>query len=159
MLSDLQVEQFRTFGFVTLRNLFSPAEIERLREEYETELDRVYAHEPFMGEKRYWTMMLHPRTPLFSSLLEDTRFCSIAEQLFGKDVLGICTDANRYVGDTNWHPDHYVDPEEDCYGIKFAFYLDPVHADSGAPSPHSRLALSGPTQPAARPNSGHWSCL
>ena len=40
-----------------------PEEVEILREEYESELDHVYADQPFTGETRYWTMMLHPRTP------------------------------------------------------------------------------------------------
>jgi hypothetical protein len=88
-------------------------------------------------------MMLHPRTPLYASLLEDERFCSIAEQLYGDDVIGIGADANRYVGDTSWHPDHRADPEEDCFGVKFAFYLDPVDATSGAlrliPGSHNRV--------------------
>ena len=142
MLTDKQFRHYRTFGFVVLRDFFTPQEVETLRAEYEAELDRVYAHAPFTGEKRYWTTMLHPRTPLYSSLLEDERFCSVAEQLYGDDVIGIGTDANRYVGDTRWHPDHHADPDEDCYGVKFAFYLDPVGADSGAlrviPGSHNR---------------------
>ena len=132
MLTNRQFQHFRTFGFVVLRNLFSADEVATLRAEYEAELDLVYADQPFTGETRYWTMMLHPRTPLFAGLLEDERFCSVAEQLYGPDVIGICTDANRYVGDTRWHPDHAADPEEDCFGVKFAIYLDPVDADSGA---------------------------
>ena len=59
-------------------------------------------------------------------LLEDPRFCKPTEQLYGEDALGIVSDANRYVGHTRWHPDHSVDPAEDCYGVKFAFYLQPV---------------------------------
>ena len=132
MLTDLQLQHFRTFGFVTLRNLFTLEEVETLRSEYEAELNYLYADQPFTGEKRYWAMMLHPRTPLYASLLEDERFCTIAEQLYGDDVIGIGTDANRYVGDSNWHPDHAADPKEDCFGVKFAFYLDPVDATSGA---------------------------
>ena len=143
MLTDKQFQHFRTFGFVVLRDLFTPQEVETLRNEYEEELDRVYAHAPFTGETRYWTPMLHPRTPLYASLLEDKRFCSVAEQLYGDDVIGIGTDANRYVGDTRWHPDHGPDPDQDCYGIKFAFYLDPVDATSGAlrliPGSHNRV--------------------
>ncbi len=142
MLTDQQLEHYRTFGFVTLRNLFTPEEVETLRHEYETELDHVYADRPFTGQTRYWAMMLHPRTPLFAGLLEDERFCRVAEQLYGEDVIGIGTDANRYVGDTRWHPDHRADPDEDCYGVKFAFYLDPVDAGSGAlrliPGSHRR---------------------
>lgn len=142
MLTDHQLQHFRTFGFVTLHKLFTPEEVEILREEYESELDHVYAEQPFTGETRYWTMMLHPRTPLYASLLEDERFCGVAEQLYGDDVIGIGTDANRYVGDTRWHPDHRADPSADCFGVKFAFYLDPVDAESGAlrliPGSHRR---------------------
>ncbi len=142
MLTEPQLQHFRTFGFAILRDLFTPEEVETLRREYEAELKYVYADQPFTGEKRYWTSMLHPRTPLYSSLLEDPRFCSVAEQLYGDDVIGISTDANRYVGDTRWHPDHRADPNEDCFGVKFAFYLDPVDATSGAlrliPGSHNR---------------------
>ena len=142
MLTDQQLHHFRTFGFVTLHKLFTPEEVEVLRQEYESELDHVYADQPFTGETRYWTMMLHPRTPLYASLLEDERFCGVAEQLYGDDVIGIGTDANRYVGDTRWHPDHRADPSADCFGVKFAFYLDPVDAESGAlrliPGSHRR---------------------
>ena len=142
MLTQIQLQHFNTFGFIVLRNLFTPAEVETLRREYEAELNHVYAGQPFTGETRYWTTMLHPRTPLYASLLEDERFCSAARQMYGDDVLGIGTDANRYVGDTSWHPDHRTDPKEDCYGVKFAFYLDPVDATSGAlrliPGSHNR---------------------
>ena len=142
MLTDRQLGHYRTFGFVVLRNLFTAAEMATLRAEYEAELDLVYADRPFTGETRYWTMMLHPRTPLFAGLLEDERFSTVAEQLYGPEVIGICTDANRYVGDTRWHPDHAADPDEDCFGVKFAFYLDPVGADTGAlrliPGSHNR---------------------
>ncbi|MCY4603094.1 MAG: hypothetical protein OXE49_02585, partial [Gemmatimonadetes bacterium] len=117
MLTDQQLQHFRTFGFVSLRKLFTPEEVEILREEYESELGHVYADQPFTGETRYWTMMLHPRTPLYASLLEDERFCGVAEQLYGDDVIGIGTDANRYVGDTRWHPDHRADPSADCFGV------------------------------------------
>ena len=142
MLTAGQIRHYHTFGFVILRSLFTAGEVATLRAEFEAELDRVYAHRPFTGETRYWTMMLHPRTPLFAGILEDERFCSVAEQLYGADVIGIGTDANRYVGDTRWHPDHAADPEEDCFGVKFAFYLDSVGADSGAlrliPGSHQR---------------------
>ena len=28
--------------------------------------------------------------------------------------------------------DHNADPTQDCYGVKFAYYLEPVDAESGA---------------------------
>ncbi len=143
MLTSAQLEHFRTFGFIVLPELFTPGEVEKLRAEFEAELDFVYADQPFTGETRYWTTMLGPRTPFFASLLEDERFCSVAEQIHGGDVIGINADANRYVGDTSWHPDHRADPEEDCFGVKFAIYLDPVDAATGAlrivPGSHNRV--------------------
>ena len=53
----------------------------------------------------------------------------MAEQLYGEDVFGIASDVNRYVGDTRWHPDT---GSLDQYGVKFAYYLQPVTADTGA---------------------------
>ncbi len=142
MLTDQQIRHYKTFGFLVLRDLFTPEEIETLRNEYESELNLVYSDKPFTGKERYWTYMMNPRTPFYASLLEDPRFCNVAEQLYGDDVIGIGTDANRYVGDTRWHPDHHADPHEDSFGVKFAFYLDPVAANSGAlrliPGSHNR---------------------
>ena len=142
MLTDTQLKHYRTFGFTVLRGFFRPDEVQTLSDEFEAELDLAYADQPFQGETRYWAMMLHPRTPFFASLLESDRFCSIAEQLYGDDVIGINTDANRYVGDSGWHPDHHADPEADCFGVKFAIYLDPVDTTTGAlrivPGSHNR---------------------
>ena len=142
MLTDVQFQHYQTFGFIVLRDFFTQDEVGILRNEFEEELNLVYEHEPFTGETRYWTVMLHPRTPLFYSLLEDKRFCSVAEQIYGNDVIGIMADANRYVGNTRRHPDHDVAPDRDCYGVKFAFYLDAVDGKSGAlrliPGSHNR---------------------
>ena len=140
MLTDHQLQHFRTFGFVTLRKLFTPEEVEILREEYESELDHVYADQPFKGETRYWTMMLHPRTPLYASLLEDERLCGVAEQLYGDDVIGIGTDANRYVGDTGWHPDHRADPSADCFRRQVRLLPRPGRCRERCPAAHPRFA-------------------
>ena len=83
--------------------------------------------------------MLGPSTPFFASLLEDPRLCNVAEQLYGDDTLGIVTDANRYVGHKRWHPDTGSIHQ---FGVKFAFYLEPVGPDTGAlrviPGSHKR---------------------
>ena len=143
MLTDKQFQHFRTFGFVVLRDLFTPQEVETLRAEYEAELDRVYAHAPFTGETRYWTTMLHPRTP------------PVREPPGGRALLQRGRAALRRRRDRHRHrrqplrrrhalaPRHGPDPDQDCYGIKFAFYLDPVDATSGAlrliPGSHNRV--------------------
>ncbi len=129
MLSNEQYQHFQTFGFIILRQFFTAAEVATLSAEFEKGLDLAYAHRPFDGSERHWVPQMGPSTPLYASLLEEEHFWSITAQLYGED-------ANRYVGDTRWHPDHRVDSTEDCYGIKFAFYLDSVRPDTGVPGSH-----------------------
>ena len=132
MLTEQQEDQFRTFGFVVMPQVFGADELATIEAEYEDGLNAAYPHLPFDGSKRHWTNTLGAVTPFMASMLEDKRFLLTAQQLFGDDVLGMGADANRYVGHTYWHPDHKSDPTKDCYGIKFAYYLDPVGAQSGA---------------------------
>ena len=131
MLTREQHRHFETFGFIVLRQFFSPREMQRAGNEFETALDALYAGDPFDGSKRHSAILTGEETPFFAGLPEDPRLYGIAEQLYG-DCFPITSDANRYVGDSRWHPDHYIDVEKDCYGIKFAYYLDPVGPESGA---------------------------
>ena len=132
MLSNEQYQHFQTFGFILLRQFFSSDEVKTLREEFEKGLNLVYKDRPFDGSEPHWASQLGPDTPFYASLPEDERFWSITAQLYGEDAFVVNTDANRYIGDTPWHFDHFIDPAEDCYGVKFVFYLDPVGPDSGA---------------------------
>lgn len=131
MLTKEQYQHFQAFGFVVLRDFFSKEEIETASLEFETALDAVYADDPFDGSKRHSAILTGENTPFFANLPEKSNLYEIAEQLYG-DCFPITSDANRYVGDSAWHPDHYIDSEKDCYGIKFAYYLDPVDSESGA---------------------------
>ena len=132
MLTPEQYQYFQAFGFIVLRRFFSPGEVATIREEFERGLDAAFADTPFDGTERHGAILTGPDTPFFATLPEKPRLYEIAEQLYGTDCFPITSDANRYVGDSGWHPDHYIDVEKDCYGIKFAHYLDPVDAESGA---------------------------
>ena len=128
-MSKQQIHHFQTFGFLVLRKVFDPDEIQTIEREFDHGLDTAYRDKPFDGSARHWVPMLGEETPYFAALLEDPRFCDAAEQLYGDDVIGMACDANRYVGDTRWHPDTGSLHQ---YGIKFAFYLDPVGPETGA---------------------------
>ena len=80
-------------------------------------MESAYSHAPSDGTRRHMLRMMGSKTPFFASLLEAPRFCDVAEKLFGEDCLGAVTDANRYVGDTRWHPDT---TSLHRYGVKFA---------------------------------------
>lgn len=129
MLTEQQINYFNTFGFIVLRQVFTSDELNTINSEVIQRMETAYQHLPFDGTRRHWVPMLEKETPFFANLLEDPRFYETAEQLYGDDVFGITSDANRYVGDTKWHPDTRSAHQ---YGIKFAFYLKPVGAKTGA---------------------------
>lgn len=129
MLTDTQFQHFQTFGFVVLRQLFTPEEQAIIEKEFVGELEYVYRDQPFDGTRRFWVPMAGQRTPFYTNLLEDPRLAGVAAQVYGEDVLGIATDSNRYVGNTGWHPDTASIHQ---FGVKFAFYLQSVGPESGA---------------------------
>ena len=129
MLTEQQITHFQTSGFLILRDAFSPDELELINAEFERGLTAAYRHAPFDGARRHWVQMMGPETPFFAALLEDPRFCEAAEQFYGEDVIGMGSAANRYISNTRWHADT---GSIDQYGVKFAHYLQPVDANSGA---------------------------
>ena len=138
MLTAEQLAHFKTFGFVILRGLLTPDELETVRTEFDRRAAVVLSYEPFDGTKRHGINMMGEDTPFFASLMEDPRFAETAGQMFD-DVLGRGSDGNRYVKNTFWHYDPGC-PE--AYGVKFATYLRPMRAHNGAlrlvPGSHRR---------------------
>ena len=127
MLSDDQIEFFDTFGYLVIRDYLPAAEMTVIRQEFETAMDTAYTHQPFDGSRRQWlTMMGSNYTPQLAGLLEDDRFVGVAEQLYGK-VVPFMVDGNRYIGDTQWHPDSTA-----AGGVKLFLYLEPLTAATGA---------------------------
>lgn len=127
MLTDHQVQYFRTFGFLVLKNYVTPDEISQLRAEFDEAMRIAYRGEEFDGTKRHWIPMLGPAAPTFGRLAGDPRFLHAARELSGEDMALFTVDANRYVGDTGWHSDGA--PKR---STKFVLYLEPVAAESGA---------------------------
>lgn len=116
-----------------MRGYFKPEEVARIRGELSSCMESAYRHAPFDGTRRHWLPMMGDCSPFMASLLEDPRFFDAAEQLLDAPAMGWLVDANRYVGDTGWHPDASADPGSgEQPGVKFAFYLDPVGPDTGA---------------------------
>ena len=129
MLSPRERAHFETFGFIVLRSALTAAEVRRVDEECLRRLEAAYPHAPFDGTARHWTGMNGPATPFVASLMEDPRFWGIAQQLFGEHAVGAHCDGSRCTKDTTWHPDTV---SARLGGVKFALYLQPLGADSGA---------------------------
>ncbi len=131
MLTEHQQTYFETFGFLPLRGLFSPREVETFKEEFKLKMEttrRFTGPQDAPPEIVSWTN-LGAETPLLASLIEDSRIVSIAEQLLGEDCVGLSCNSISYVNDTAWHGDNY---NFAMHSIKFLFYMQPVSADSGA---------------------------
>ena len=128
MLTEGQVHQFKTFGFVVMKGVFNADELKTIQAEFDERAAVASSHEPFDGTKRHNLNMMGDDTPFYASLLEDPRFADAADQMYG-EALGQSADANRYVTNTSWH---YDAGAYEGYGVKFAMYLQPVRADTGA---------------------------
>ena len=145
MLTEAQLTQFEVFGFLVLRGLLTPAEIDRAGADFDIGLGAAREGMERAGIRGQlnWSN-LGPETPFLASLLEDERFFGAAQQILGDDAVGSFSNANSFDGDrTEWHPD-VVQP--DWKGIKFGFYLQPLDRNSGAlrliPGSHREPLLS-----------------
>lgn len=136
MVTPGQKTQFETFGFLTIRKLFSETEMDRLSSQYEDIMRDDREGQPFKGERQSVHPFVEAR-PSLIELIDDERIYETVEGLLGQGFLWVASDGNYYVGDTPWHADglrHAIDPKlEDWHYpmIKVAFYLDPVAKDTG----------------------------
>src|ERR1700677_2659704 len=127
-LSAAELRSFKAFGFLVLRQVLTRDELRTMEGEFATAMATQHSV-PFDGSKRHNAGLMGQDTPFFAELLDEPRFLDVARQLMGEDILGICIDGNRYVGDTGWHPDHTTNL---LPGLKFAIYLQSVRGGSGA---------------------------
>mgnify|MGYP001235738766 CR=1 FL=1 len=56
MLTAEQSQYFQTFGFIILRQFFSPDEVATIRAEFEKGLDAACADTPFDGSERHYPL-------------------------------------------------------------------------------------------------------
>jgi ectoine hydroxylase-related dioxygenase (phytanoyl-CoA dioxygenase family) len=167
MITEGQKAHFEAFGFVVMRGLFSPEEMEEIGEEF----DGITAEErdgrPYGGEQQSIQPFIETR-PRLLSLVADDRIYETTEDLLGPGFVWVGSDGNHYVYDTPWHADglrNAIDPGLPDWHypiIKIGFYLDPLRKDTGClrviPGSHRPAFgdLLGPTSergdhPDARP--------
>ena len=126
--TGVDIETFRTFGFVVLRGAFDPGPLSN-------EMDRCFADglrasfEAAVGGGVLggaYLPMMSERTPVSLSLLE--RFVEPAADLLGSPVLPVRAKGVRYFASANWHHDS----DQDVASVGFVAYLDRLDADNGA---------------------------
>ena len=132
MLTNAQIEHFRTFGFVALPGLLSQY-AEALHHEVETALRNAYAdtydERVIDGISGHYLPMASVRTPVSASLVcDDPVLIDAAEQLLGAPVLPSVPEGVLYFAEAGWHNDDGIGVR----GIKLATYFDPLDVTRGA---------------------------
>ncbi len=109
MLSHQQILQFRTFGYVVLRGLLSPAEAAALRAEVTTALTGAFGTlgtEPDDrgGISGDYLPLAVDRAPLSQSLIaDDRRTFGVSGELLGGLTVPSAGIATCFTGDSSWH--------------------------------------------------------
>jgi len=127
MLTSGQIALFETFGYVVLRKLFSPDEMDTFTREANEIREEVLGQPP-ETTGRGKVEPFFERRPFLNSLLDDDRIYGIAEDLLGEDFVLDETEGNWHVGDTKWHGSAHWDV---IRWIKIGFYLEPLTRDTG----------------------------
>ena len=128
MLSAEQVLHFETFGFVIVRQAFSPEETAKISREFDEVLEDDRSGRVFDGAKRQSIIGFIERRPGLTHLVETDLVYEAMEQLLGPGFVWIGSDGHLYIGDTAWHADS---PSQSYRRIKVAIYLDPVQKETG----------------------------
>ena len=138
MLTEGQKQFFDTFGFLTLRKVFTPVEMATIKQES----DEIFGED--LGTKldtgRVALQPFFERRPFMSTLVADDRIYSIGESLLGPDFFLIGTEGNLHSGDTYWHGGGLW--AETVKAVKIAFYPETLTAATGSlrvvPGSHRR---------------------
>jgi hypothetical protein len=133
------VVHFETFGFVVLRDLLTPDEVERLRSEVVGALTDVFGEAFGRNTRADGTMdvtvpgnflpLMADASPLSQALVvDDPRLPTIAARLLGDFTVASPALAACLVGETPWHNDAGTGNR----WVRVNAYLDPVTETSGA---------------------------
>jgi hypothetical protein len=127
-LTDKQVAFFNTFGYLVVRSLLTPSEVDRLTQAFEWSIQHWGGGHTHDGSKR--TMLAGPieHAPDLCALMDHPGILGLIGGVIGEDFNYCGGDGNYYTGDTRWHPDGSWGQ---LWSTKTAFYLDEVKRDSG----------------------------
>lgn len=127
-LTDTQTNFFNTFGYLVVRQLFTPEEVDRISDGFEWSIQNRGGGDGHKGKKR--TMFGGPieHTPEMCAILDHPGILGLIGGVIGDDFNYCGGDGNYYTADTNWHPDGNWGQ---LFAVKVAFYLDSLDAQTG----------------------------
>jgi hypothetical protein len=124
VLTEQQIEQFRTFGFLVLPGALDGITLGRLIDEVD---DAIAAAEP-RDEAGGSTGHYIPARDRQASLELVERFQALAQELLGREAFPVAAHEILFFAERGWH----VDVGPDVPALKVAVYLETLDARSGA---------------------------
>ena len=147
MITAEQKAHFETFGFLVLKQLFTPEEAAIMKRESDEIFEEVRGGEPFTGETWEAVQPFFERRPFLSRLPGDDRIYDLAVTLVGPNPILEVTEGNLHTGTTQWHGSKL--PGKLMAHAKIAFYLEPVTRETGCLRVIPGSHIAGPTDPFA----------
>ena len=129
MLTAAQIAHYEAFGFVVLKQLFTPDEAAIMKCEAEEIFAQARGGRPFAGTQTEYVQPFFERRPFLFSLLDDDRIYNIGVDLLGEDFVLDQTEGRLRVEPTPWHGGG-LSPSG-LHFVKIGFYLDPLTRESG----------------------------
>lgn len=132
MITSEHLDHYRSFGFVVLRRQLDDATTAALSAEVDSAFRDAFGaafdDRPERGgiEGHYLPVMSRARTPTSLQLVE--RLHPVARRLLGGEALPAPAQAILFFDQAAWHADTGFGVE----AVKFACYLEPLRADTGA---------------------------
>ncbi|MFI7449653.1 phytanoyl-CoA dioxygenase family protein [Nonomuraea sp. NPDC049714] len=125
---------YEVHGYLLVRGLLEPGEVNALREEVQQALSSSYdfRRRPLdfaTGTAGLYLPMVGPATPLSRALLADSRFLGVAGTLLRSQVVPKPAKGILYRDASPWHCDS---ADERLRAVKAVAYLDPLAASTGA---------------------------
>jgi ectoine hydroxylase-related dioxygenase (phytanoyl-CoA dioxygenase family) len=153
MITNEQIDHFRVFGFLVLRQAFSSEEIGEITNEADAIWDREAPEGSKAGTMASFGEFVE-RNAQLTRLAEDDRIYGTVNQLLGDGFVWAGSEGNVgcLSGGTahHWHADRPGRDELDYLRIKVMIYLDPTRKETGAfrviPGSH-KLPLHEALQP------------
>ena len=126
---------FETFGFLFLRQLFTPEEIETIKQAAEDVWTEELGRPPAIDEEMHTAPFIE-RNETLLRLADDKRIYDVVSSLMGDAFYWSGSEGNRgFLQGTpihHWHADRSGPQELDYLRIKIMIYLDQTTKDEGA---------------------------
>ncbi len=134
MLTEHQLQFFRTFGYLSLPQALS-GDIAWIQDEFEAAW-RSLTNLTHDGSKRTkFPASFITASRKLTTLIDHPAVCDTLDSLLGQGWSSYGGDGNLYAGDSHWHSDVPAgcwEAKTTTVHIKVAFYLDHLTAENGA---------------------------